>query len=77
MDKSDGTVEYLGGQNMFDVFVPANQYASGSALTQYDQTINDAFNDQVQQYKLGQKTREEAIEDFKTTVGDNLDVIVE
>ena len=62
---------------MFDVFVPANQYASGASLTQYDQTINDAFNDQVDQYKLGEKTREEAIEDFKSYIADNLDVIVE
>jgi multiple sugar transport system substrate-binding protein len=77
MAKSDGTVAYLGGQNMFDVFVPANQYASGASLTQYDQTINDAFNDQVQQYKLGQKTREEAIADWKTTVADNLDVVTD
>lgn len=77
MAKSDGTVAYLGDQNMFDVFVPANQYASGASLTQYDQTINDAFNDQVNQYKLGEKTRDQAIEDFKTVVADNLDVIVD
>ncbi len=77
MAKSDGTVAFLGGQNMFDVFVPANAYATGAVLTQYDETINTYFNNQVQQYKLGEKTREEALEGFKTDVADNLDVIVE
>ena len=77
MAKSDGTVEFLGGQNMFDVFVPANAYASGASLTQYDETINSLFNDQVNQYKLGEKTRDEAIETFKMNVADNLDVIVD
>ncbi len=77
MAKSDGTVAFLGGQNMFDVFVPANAFASGASLTQYDETIYTYFNTQVQQYKLGEKTREEAIEAFKQDVADNLDVIVE
>ncbi len=77
MAKSDGTVEFLGGQNMFDVFVPANAFASGASLTQYDETIYTLFNDQVGQYKLGEKTREEALEDFKMNVQDTLDVIVD
>jgi multiple sugar transport system substrate-binding protein len=77
MAMSDGTVDYLGGQNMFDVFVPANAYASGSSLTQYDETIASYFNNQVQQYKLGEKSREDAIAGFKQDVADNLDVIVE
>ncbi|MBN1778280.1 MAG: extracellular solute-binding protein, partial [Clostridiales bacterium] len=77
MAKSDGTVEFLGGQNMFDVFVPANAYASGASLTQYDETIYTLFNDQVNQYKLGEKTREDALETFKMNVADNLDVIVD
>ncbi len=77
MAESDGTVAFLGGQNMFDVFVPANAFASGASLTQYDETIYTLFNDQVSQYKLGEKTREEALEDFKMNVQDTLDVIVD
>ncbi len=77
MAVSDGTVEFLGGQNMFDVFVPANAFASGASLTQYDETINTLFNDQVNQYKLGEKTREEAIATFKSNVADSLDVMVD
>ena len=77
MSKSDGAVELLGGQNMFEAFVPANQYAKGTNLTQYDETINTYWRDQVREYTSGNKTREQAIADFKQQVADNLDVVVE
>jgi hypothetical protein len=77
MAKSDGTLELLGGQNMFDVFVPAGAFATGKNKTQYDETINRYFRDQVREYTSGNKTREEAIADFKQMVADNLDIIVE
>ena len=77
MAKSNGELKVPAGQNMFDVFVPANQYANGKNLTQYDETINTYWRDQVRQYTAGAKTREQAIADFKTQVAENLDVIVE
>lgn len=77
MAKSNGELDFLAGQNMFDVFVPANQYANGKNLTQYDETINTYWRDQVRQYTAGAKTREQAIADFKTQVAENLDVVVE
>lgn len=77
MSKSNGELDFLGGQNMFDAFVPANAYAKGTNLTQYDETINTYWRDQVRQYTSGAKTREQAIADFKQQVADNLDVIVE
>jgi len=77
MAKSNGDLEFLGGQNMFDVFVPANAYANGKNLTQYDETINTYWRDQVRAYTAGEKSREQAIADFKQMVADNLDVIVE
>ena len=77
MSSSDGAIEFLGGQNMFEAFVPANQYAKGTNLTQYDETINTYWRDQVREYTSGNKTREQAIADFKQQVADNLDVIVE
>lgn len=77
MSMSDGSVDFLGGQNMFEAFVPANQYAKGTNLTQYDETINTYWRDQVREYTAGNKSREEAIADFKQQVADNLDVIVE
>ena len=77
MAKSNGEMDFLAGQNMFDVFVPANQYANGKNLTQYDETINNYWRDAVRQYTAGQLSYEEAIALFKQNVADNLDVVVE
>ncbi|MDO4475864.1 MAG: ABC transporter substrate-binding protein [Lachnospiraceae bacterium] len=74
---SDGALDFLGGQNAFEYFVPANEYANGKNLTQYDETINMYWRDAVRSYTSGDCEREEAIENFKTNVADNLDVIVE
>ena len=77
MEKSNGEVEFLGGQNMFDVFIPANDYADGTQLTQYDEKINSFWRDQVRQYTAGNKSKEQAITDFKQQVKDNLDLDAE
>ena len=74
MAKSDGKLEFLGGQNMFDVFVPANQFANGKNLTQYDETINSMWRDATRQYTGGAMSREEAIEFFKQNVEDQLGI---
>lgn len=77
MKMSDGKVDFLGGQNMFDVFVPANAFANGKNLTQYDETINSCWRDAVRQYTAGNVSREQAIADFKTNVAAKVDVEVE
>lgn len=77
MEKSDGSLDFLGGQNMFEVFVPSNQFANGTNLTQYDETINMYWREQVREYTSGHKSREQAIKDFKQQVADNLDIIVD
>ncbi len=77
MANSDGSLEFLGGQNMFDVFVPANEYANGKNLSEYDETINSFWRDQVRMYSSGQKSKEDAIKDFKQNVADNIDIEVE
>ena len=77
MAKSNGEMEFLGGQDMFEVFVPANQYANGANLTQYDETINTYWRDAVRQYTAGSLSREDAINAFKQNVADNLDVEVD
>ena len=76
MKISDGSIDFLNGQNMFDVFIPANDFANGTNLTQYDETINIYWRDQVREYTNGNKSREQAIADFKQQVADNLDVVV-
>ncbi len=77
MSKSNGELEFLGGQNMFDVFVPANAYANGKNLTQYDESINQIWRDQVRAYAAGEKDRDAALADFKQTVSDNLGIEAE
>ncbi len=72
MEKSDGTVDFLGGQNMFDVFVPANQFANGKNLTPFDEKINLQWRDQVRMYSSGQKSKEDALKDFKSKINDEL-----
>ena len=77
MDKSNGSLEFLGGQNMFEYFVPANAYANGKNLTQYDETINSYWREAVRAYAHGTMTRDEAIQSFKDNVKANLNVVVE
>lgn len=77
MKISNGELDFLGGQNMFDIFVPAGEFANGENLTQYDETINSHFRGQVREYTAGNKSREQALADFKQLIADNLDVVVE
>lgn len=72
MAKSDGKLDFCGGQNVFPAFISGNAYASAKAMTQYDETINGYFTDAVNQYAEGNVDRDGAIEQFKTNVQDNL-----
>ena len=72
MAKSDGTLPFCGGQNIFPAFIAGNANASGKAMTQYDETINGYFTDAATQYAEGNLDRDGAIEAFKTNVMDNL-----
>lgn len=74
MAMSNGELDFLGGQNMFDVFVPANKFANGKNLTQYDGTINSIWREHVRQYTSGNETRDEAIAAFKQAVKDQLGI---
>jgi len=74
MAKSDGAIDFLGGQNMFDYFVPANQYANGRNLTQYDEGINTAWREAVRAYVAGNVTRDGAIAQFKSDVKSKLNI---
>lgn len=74
MKMSDGKLPFLGGQNMFDVFVPAGAFATGRNKHQYDESINLYWRDQVREYAEGNKTKAQAIAEFKQQVLDNLDI---
>lgn len=77
MKKSDGKLDFLSGQNMFDIFVPAGNNATGKNKTQLDESINTYWRDQVREYTAGNKSKEDAIAAFKQNVADNLDIAVE
>ena len=76
MAASDGSMKFLGDQNMYDVFIPANKYANGKNLTQYDETINTLWRHAVRSYTEGTLTRKQAIDSFKKAVQEELDILV-
>ena len=77
MKKSDGTLAFLGGQNMFEYFVKADQAANGKIITEFDEGINQYWREQVRAYAAGEKTRAEAIADFKAKVKNNMGIDIE
>jgi hypothetical protein len=72
MATADGKLDFLGGQNMFPAFIAANANATGKNMTQYDETINSLFREQVNQYAHGQKSVDDAVKTFKSNVADKL-----
>ena len=74
MKKSNGTLDFLGGQNMFDVFITANALATGKNRTDYDEMINVYWCDAVWKYTDGRLTRSEAIAYFRKQVAGNLGI---
>ena len=72
MNNSNGEVEICGGQNMFPAFIDGNAYATSAEMTQYDEKINQFFNDAASQYAHGELDKDAAIEAFETNVNDNL-----
>ena len=74
MARSNGEIDFLGGQNMFDVFVPAAMFANGKNMTQYDESINQIWREETREYSGGAKSREEAISSFRSRVADTLGI---
>ncbi|HEX2945923.1 MAG TPA: carbohydrate ABC transporter substrate-binding protein [Clostridia bacterium] len=74
MKESDGKLDFLGGQNIFEVFVPANALVTGKNKTQYDDAIDVYWREAVRQYVNGNVTRKEAIAQFKKKVFDNIGI---
>lgn len=75
--RSNGETEFLSGQNMFEYFIPANEYATATNMTQYDSVCNDAWGDAVGQYVAGNVDRDGAIALFKETISGKLDVDID
>lgn len=74
MAMADGTLDFLGGQNMFDAFIPASQNINGKNITEFDDSINVYWLDEVRKYADGKCTRDEAIAAFKQQVKEQLHI---
>jgi Fe-S cluster assembly iron-binding protein IscA len=74
MEMSDGTMDILGGQDMFGVYIPASQMINGRTITEYDETINSRWRIQAEKYAHGECTRGEAITAFKQEVKEKLGI---
>ena len=60
---------FLGGQDHYAIFAEAANLADGSLMTEYDETINTAWNDYVTEpYTKGEVDRDTAIQNFKDQV---------
>jgi multiple sugar transport system substrate-binding protein len=68
---------FLGGQNPFEVFNKLGKNVNASNLASpYDNVLNNLFAEQLNQYAIGNKSKEKAIEDFKAAVNNQfVDVI--
>ncbi len=77
MAKSNGATDFLGGQDMFECYIPANKYASATNMTQYDSVINEAWHAAVAQYAGGEASRDEAIKNFKMNLSGKLDIEID
>lgn len=77
MSNTDGSIEFLGGQNLFETFLMDGDKANGKNITKDDETINYYWKEQVLKYTSGKKSREQAIADFEQEVASNLDIKAE
>lgn len=60
--------DFLGGQDLFEAYLSATQYARGNSLSEHDSTISWYWEEMAVEYAQGLKTREQAIVDFKERV---------
>lgn len=65
MEISDGSTDILGGQDMFEYFIAANEATSGNLISEHDSIIDIAWRDCANKYVAGYVTKEAAIEEFK------------
>ena len=74
MKKSNGVLDFIGGQDMYPYYEKANNMPTGKNNTYYDEDINYLWMDQVYQYCYNNKSLKQAIADFKMAVADNLGI---
>ncbi len=77
MKNTENKLDFLGGQNMFEVYDKAAKLANGKVSTEFDEGINFYWREQVREFTSGKKIKEQAMEDFKKNVKENLKIEVE
>lgn len=70
--KNSYTEPFLGGQNHYAQFCEMAEHIDGSLTQASDQAIESLFNEAVASYALAEKTKEEALSDFKKQVNTTL-----
>ena len=64
MKKADGKLDFLGGQDMFECYIPLNEQVNAITLTEYDDEIDRIWRDQARLYADGRVSREQALINF-------------
>ena len=64
MKKADGKLGFLGGQDMFECYIPLNEQVNAITLTEYDDEIDRIWRDQARLYADGRVSREQALINF-------------
>ena len=72
MNAVDGTNELCGGQDIHKEYLKADKKAPGNLYTTWDEDINSLWLTQVRAYARGDKTRNQALADFKARTSDIL-----
>lgn len=65
---SDGSSAFAGGQNLFKTYDSMLPTINGKLITKYDETINSKFQDDLDLYVTGKKTKDEFLKQFKADV---------
>jgi multiple sugar transport system substrate-binding protein len=63
---------FLGGQNHYAAFADMAKNVNGKLLQGTDEIVNRLFNEALWSYVNGEKTKEQALADFKTKTSENL-----
>lgn len=63
-----GNSTFAGGQNLFKTYDSMLPTINGKLITKYDETINSKFQDNLDLYVTGKKTKDEFLKQFKADV---------
>ena len=76
MQNTNGTFDICKGQNIHKVYAQADKMVNNTHMTVYDEKINSIWQEQVQEYAEGKKTKDEAIKTLKDKVKSKFEEIV-